>query len=360
MKCSLLFCLVLIGGVACHKSGTSGASGLPDYDSLILIGANRFTTSLMQPMAAAAAGNQIVFGAGEIGFGNSSDSVFIFDAGTNQWAEAKTSSGHSSGCMTAVDSQIVLAGGVGSPADIYSSNVDIYAPSSGKWTTASLSQGRLYLAAASAGSIAAFGGGQTASLEAVATVDLYNASTGKWSASALSSPRFGLAAAGVGTTIVFAGGIVNSNQYSDVVDIYDTRSSLWTTAHLSVARALITTAVIGNQLIFAGGYNSNGISDAVEIYDVSTGQWSAGHLREPCYYYAGATSSGNLALFLATTTTALTDTVDIYNANTRSWTSAAVLPGDRSTRCGAAVGNQLITMSDRESQPTTAYYYQLK
>jgi hypothetical protein len=360
MKRSLFFCLVLIGVMACHKSGTSATSGAASYSSLSLIGANRFTTSLMQPMAAAAAGNQIVFGAGEVGFGTSSDSVFIFDAGTNQWSEAKTSSGHSSGCMTAVDSLIIIAGGVGGLTNLYSSNVDIYAPSSGKWTTASLSQGRFYLAAASAGSIAAFGGGQTASQEAVATVDLYNAATGKWTASALSSPRFGLAAAGAGTKILFAGGEVKINQFSDVVDIYDTKSSLWTIAHLSAARAVIATAVVGNQLIFAGGYNSTGSSDAVDIYDVSTGQWSASHLREPCYYYAGATSSGNLALFFAATNTAVTDTVDIYNANTRSWTSAAILPGDQSTRCGAALGNQVITMSDRESQPATAYYYQLK
>jgi hypothetical protein len=314
----------------------------------------------MQPMAAAAAGNQIVFGAGEIGFGASSDSVFIFDAGTNQWSEAKTGSGHVSGCMIAVDSLIIMAGGVGDLANLYSSNVDIYTPSSGKWTTASLSQGRIYLAAASAGSIAAFGGGQTASQEAVATVDLYNATTGKWTASALSTPRFGPAAAGAGTTIVFAGGEVKANQFSDVIDIYDTRSSLWTTAHLSTARALIATAVIGNQLIFAGGYNSNGASDAVDMYDVTTDEWSAGHLREPCFYFAGATSSGNLALFFAPTNTASTDTVDIYNASSQSWTSAAILPSDGSTRCGAAVGSQIITMSDQESQPSTAYYYQLK
>jgi len=360
MKYPFFFLLVLIGVIACHKSETSATSAAASYTSLSLIGANRFTTSQMQPEAAAAAGNQIVFGIGQVGFGNSSDSVFIFDAGTNQWSEAKIGSGHVSGCMTAVDSLIVLAGGVGGLGNLYSSNVDIYAPSNGRWTTASLSQGRIYLAAASAGSTAAFGGGQTATVEAVATVDLYDATTDKWTVSALSLPRYGLAAAGAGTIIVFAGGEVNSSQASDVVDIYDTRSSLWTTAHLSSARGDITSAAVGNQLIFAGGYNSHGPSDAVDIYDVSTGQWSASHLREPCYYYAGATSVGNLALFFATANTSVTDTVDIYNVSSRSWTSAAILPGDGSTRCGAAVGNQVITMSDRNSQSATAYYYQLQ
>ena len=113
MKYSLLFCSVLIGVLACHKSGTSATSGSASYSSLSLIGANRFTTSQMQPQAAAAAANQIVFGAAEFGFGSASDSVFIFDAGSNQWSEAKIGGGHVSGCMTAVDSMIVLSGCVG-------------------------------------------------------------------------------------------------------------------------------------------------------------------------------------------------------------------------------------------------------
>jgi hypothetical protein len=160
--------------------------------------------------------------------------------------------------------------------------------------------------------------------------------------------------------IVFAGGQTNPNVYSDVVDIYDTKAALWTTAHLSAPRYLITTAVVGNQILFAGGYNTNGYSNAVDIYDVSTGEWSTSQLRTPCRY-SGAAASGNLICFLSSFDQGgASDTVDIYNANTRGWTSAAVLPDDRYTLCGAAIGSQVITLGANTYQSATAYYYQLK
>jgi hypothetical protein len=37
-----------------------------------------------------------------------------------------------------------------------------------------------------------------------------------------------------------------------------------------------------------------------------------------------------------------------------------ILPDNRTTLCGAAVGNQVITMGVQDGLPTTAYYYQLK
>jgi hypothetical protein len=190
---------------------------------------------------------------------------------------------------------------------------------------------------------------------------LYNATNGNWTTSTLSTPRTSPAAAGAGTKIVFAGGQINTSQFSDVVDIYDTRTGQWTTDHLSVPRYLITAAAVQNQLIFAGGFNENGYCDAVDIYDVSTGKWSVGRLPDPCLYAAGAVSSGNLGCFLRRFSMfSLGDTVDVYNANTGSWSSAAVLPDDWKTMCGAAAGNQVITMAVKDDQPSTAYYYELK
>src|SRR5580698_288765 len=139
MRYILLLCLVLLAGSACHKSGTSG---LANYSSITSIGSNPFTNSLMLPQVALSAGKQIVFGAGSFPNGTISDSVFIFDAGTNQWSEVSTSAGHWLGGYTTVANLIIFAGGDNSPANVYAPDVDIYNPSTGKWTTATLSQGR--------------------------------------------------------------------------------------------------------------------------------------------------------------------------------------------------------------------------
>jgi hypothetical protein len=157
MKYKSLLCVMMIAGTACHKSGGSAAA---DYSTITPTGNDPFTNSLMLPQNAVAAGNQIVFGGGSYPDGSVSDSAFIFDAGTNQWAEAAMSAGHWLGGYTAVDNQVIFAGGDNFPTNLYAPDVDIYDPSTGKWTTAMLSQGRYGLAAASAGSIAAFGGGQ--------------------------------------------------------------------------------------------------------------------------------------------------------------------------------------------------------
>src|ERR1700722_18635256 len=196
MKYKSLLCVIMIAGTACHKSSESAAA---DYSTITPTGSNPFTNSLMLPQNAVAAGKQIVFGGGSLPNGTISDSVFIFDAGTNQWSETATSAGHWLGGFTSVNNLVIFAGGDSGPGNLYAPDVDIYAPSTGKWTTAMLSQGRYGLAAAAAGSIAAFGGGQIGPITGATTVDLYDAKTGKWTTSALSVPRTRLAAPGAGT-----------------------------------------------------------------------------------------------------------------------------------------------------------------
>jgi hypothetical protein len=227
MKYALLLCLVLIGVMACHKSGTSASA---DYSTITPTGSNPFTNSLMLPQNAVAAGNQIVFGGGSLPNGTISDSVFIFDAGTNQWSEAAISAGHWLGGYTSVDNLVIFAGGDGGPGNLYAPDVDIYAPATGKWTTAMLSQGRYGLAAAAAGSIAAFGGGQIGPITGATTVDLFDAKTGKWTTSALSVPRTRLAAAGAGTKIVFAGGQTNALHFYSIRVVLKTEKTCFTNA----------------------------------------------------------------------------------------------------------------------------------
>jgi hypothetical protein len=83
MKYILLLCFVLIGGMACHKSGTATTSGISEstnYDSITLVGTNPFTNSQLQPQVAISSGNQMLFAIAETPT-SVSDSVFIRGAG---------------------------------------------------------------------------------------------------------------------------------------------------------------------------------------------------------------------------------------------------------------------------------------
>ena len=84
-------------------------------------------------------------------------------------------------------------------------------------TAKALSVGRYYLAGASVGDYALFGGGRTSSYLNV--VDAYDTSLTRSTPTALSSARGYLAGASVGDYALFGGGYAGS--YSDVVDAYE-------------------------------------------------------------------------------------------------------------------------------------------
>ena len=107
-----------------------------------------------------------------------------------------------------------------------SSVVDLFNCLTQTWSTAHLSVARTGLVAASVGSIALFAGGQSRkpfdngnqhmpSYSDSSFVDVFHVTTGKWSNASLSVARKYLAATTVGDVAVFAGG-----EHSDAVDLY--------------------------------------------------------------------------------------------------------------------------------------------
>jgi len=79
-----------------------------------------------------------------------------------------------------------------------------------QWTTATLSQGRFYLAATSVKDVALFGGGFSYPC-ASATVDIYNTTSGKWTTATLSQARVYLATS-LWDLAFFAGGQNNASK----------------------------------------------------------------------------------------------------------------------------------------------------
>jgi hypothetical protein len=107
-----------------------------------------------------------------------------------------------------------------------SSVVDLFNCLTQTWSTAYLSVARMDPVAASVGSIALFAGGQSSkpfdqnmppmpSYSDSSVVDIFHVTTGKWSNASLSVARKYLAATTVGDVAVFAGG-----EHSDAVDLY--------------------------------------------------------------------------------------------------------------------------------------------
>lgn len=131
-----------------------------------------------------------------------------------------------------------------------------------------LSQARAALAAAGANNKIVLAGGliiDRNTFQAIQStvVDIYDSSTGTWNSTStgageLSMARAYLAAAAAGNLMVFAGG-QNGSSYVATVDIYDASTSVWRSTstgagQLSVARAHHAAAATGNKIIFAGGY----------------------------------------------------------------------------------------------------------
>jgi hypothetical protein len=156
------------------------------------------------------------------------------------------------------------------------------------------------MAAASVGNIAVFAGGHSGDNQVSDAVDIYNAATNTWTTATLSEGRSYVAGTAVGSKILIAGGakpgVGNS---SNVVDIYDTSTGNWTTANLSLARAGMRTATVGDKAFFAGGGDDDLVqwyyissSNVVDIYDDETGTWYADAMQHQRINHA-ATSAGN-------------------------------------------------------------------
>jgi N-acetylneuraminic acid mutarotase len=180
--------------------------------------------------------------------------------------------------VAAAGNKIVFAGGLHDYRTPTSAGVvDIYDVTDGSWTKTNLSQGRIGIAAVSAGNKIFFAGGHDGA-NIFDDVDIYDVATGKWSLAHLSEPRTELAAAAVGNKVFFAGGL-NDDLWgqSNRVDIYDIPSGQWTQASLTHAKYGLTAVTAGNKIYFAAGWDwlgNNGAFKDIDIYDAATQGWT--------------------------------------------------------------------------------------
>ena len=258
-------------------------------------------------------GSVALFGGGEDAAKIKYGAVDMFTASSGVWSTANLSQPRSflAAASVVVGSRALslFAGGECSEGrtGTDSARVDLWEHGKG-WVVQAdlLSKPRKKLAAASAGMYIVIGGGYTSGMKNSTTrgysdvVDLFHAGTGKWSTAKLSQPRQYIVAASAGDIAAFGGGFCSpctgqtGTDRSVVVDIFDSRTLEWQVAKLSQRRSnLAATSVAGRYAIFGGGStdlpNPHGVqvvgndqdrrpeigrSNVVDIYDAQTEKWS--------------------------------------------------------------------------------------
>jgi hypothetical protein len=225
--------------------------------------------------------------------------------------------------------------------------------------TATLSESRSFLAAASSGELVFFGGGEIATVAGTpsAQIDICNATNGSWTTATLSIPRADLVATSVGNFVMFGGGVNSSYCFinlcldspSSVVDIYNVKNNTWATATLSQARAGFAATSVGNLVLFGGGVNGSIIcfdslcfgstSKVVDIYNVTSDTWATATLSQARYFHAATSVASRYALFAGGWNgTYGSNVVDIFDSLSGIW-NTTTLSQPREYLAAASVDN---------------------
>ncbi len=195
------------------------------------------------------------------------------------------------------------------PGPNFSNVVDIYDITTGSWSTATLSQPRWGMTAATLGNKVFFAGGTAILPSAVGLttrVDVYDATTNAWSTMEMPHSGGSLASIGLGNKLFIAGG--------NFADIYDDANGLWSSKMLSQSRYLLSATNGRGQLYFAGGVTnlSGGVpSSRIDIYDPASNSWSVSEMSKPKYKMASTTINGKLFWAGGVTSDGITNEVEM-------------------------------------------------
>lgn len=262
--------------------------------------------------------------------------IDVYDAALDQWSTVELSVPRAHLGATTVGPYALFAGGqnLNFPNNGYQDRVDVYDSSAGPpsdpaaWTTATLSQPRSFAAAISDGTRAYFAGGNLfdgALFQNSDRVDIYDSSVGPpndpgaWSTATLTEARVFLGTAQLGGQVFFAGGEETYVDFSvpeivrlehDVVDVYTIATDSWSVEQLSHARQRLVGASLPERVLFAGGadpWNSGASDPSLDVVDERRqGAWAnlglatEGALGAPSLSGTGSLEGGSSATLLLT------------------------------------------------------------
>jgi N-acetylneuraminic acid mutarotase len=244
-------------------------------------------------MAVASAGTKILF-AGAASSQNSIgySTVDIYDLATQTWSTAKLSEARSHIAAVAADNKVFFAGGGWDDDFLFTlATVDMYDVTTNTWSVALLSELRAYIGAAAVGNKVLFAGGKkhfenvhSSDFKTSDRVDIFDLSSNTWSTATLSEGRAYIAAVTAENKVYFAGGRPYYNP-SSTIDIYDNGTNTWSTSSLLEPKGMSSGIAAGANIYWAGGMSSHGPSDeslcTVEIRNIHSQGSQLNHLSKP-------------------------------------------------------------------------------
>lgn len=191
-------------------------------------------------------------------------------------------------------------------------------------TATALSTARYWMASATVGDYALFGGGITSSTTVRNTVDAYNSKLTMSTPTALGTAKYNLAAATVGGYALFGGGYTSSSSSTATVNAYNAELTRSTpTSVLSLARYSFAATTVGGYALFGGGYTGSARTNGVNAYDSSLTRTSPTALSVARNTHS-ATTIGNYALFGGGYTGSVSSVVDAYDTSLTRTTPQAL------------------------------------
>ena len=199
------------------------------------------------------------------------DNLWIYDAGTDQWA-ARTAlpQPRGAGAAGVVDGHIVVAGGYDDNVQLLDSVV-IYDPASNSWRAgAPILTPRDHLAGGVVnGVFYLIGGRRVTATSTLVTVEAYDLVTDSWTALAnMPTSRGGLAAGVVGQQIFVFGGEPDQSMFI-ANEAYDVTSDIWALApRMPTGRHGLGVVAVGNAVFTIGGGTVGGLgaTSTVEVF----------------------------------------------------------------------------------------------
>jgi len=154
-------------------------------------------------------------------------------------------------------------------------------------------------------------------------VDIYNVTSNTWSSATLSQKRSDLTAATVSTRVLFFdSGVYYSNQYMSSIDVFDSTNGVWYTRTLSESLLGFAWTTMRDVIVFGGGWDGSEPSSAVYIYNDTMDMWLTATLSQARFLLV-AISSTNKILFGGG---AVSNVVDIFDFNPSLPTPSLIIP----------------------------------
>ena len=215
---------------------------------------------------------------------NFTSRVDIYDIGTKDWSTTELSQKKWGVAAAVSGNKVFFGGGTALQGNASATTrVDIYDIVDQKWTTTELPKAGQYTAIAQ-GNKVLFAGGTA--------VYMYDYLSEKWSSKTLSQPRVSIAATSVGGIVYFSGGatsIVGGTPFSNI-DMYEPKTNSWSVSSMSKAKYAIASIGLRGKALWAGGITDKGLTNEIEMLDLLGGKGTTFH----CLFQPGSFSTNSM------------------------------------------------------------------